>query len=78
MVDDTPSSRVGSVSSPQSKRASGSRANRPGRLDDRVQADIGRQLRVIYDEIVNEDVPDSLLDLLWQIDGVPPPGDKSK
>lgn len=78
MVDDAPSSRFGTVNGPQSKRVSGSRSPKSGRLDDRVQADIGRQLRDIYDSIVNEEVPDSLLELLSQVDGSPSDEKKPK
>jgi len=35
----------------------------------RVQAHIGNQLKIIYDTIVSEAVPDSLLDLLRKVDG---------
>ncbi|HTH97106.1 MAG TPA: NepR family anti-sigma factor, partial [Stellaceae bacterium] len=45
----------------------------PGRtqLDPAAQAHIGKQLKAIYDGVVNQPVPERFLDLLQQIDAAP-------
>lgn len=47
----------------------------PGRgdatLDPRLQAHIGRQLKSMYDEYLNEPVPDHLIELLEKLDRIP-------
>ena len=50
----------------QSRRRN--RAGGAAELDERVQAHIGNRLKDIYDAIVNEPVPETLLDLLRQVD----------
>ena len=37
-------------------------------MDPRVQCEIGRQLRAVYDDIISEPVPDRFLDLLHQLE----------
>lgn len=43
--------------------------------DDPLQAMIGEQLRLFYDSVLSEPLPDQLLDLLNQLDSVPGPGE---
>jgi len=40
----------------------------PGPLDRYVQAQIGRELRTLYGELLREPVPDHLLDLITRLD----------
>jgi hypothetical protein len=40
----------------------------PGRLGRDVQAKIGNQLRSLYDDIVQEGVPDRFIELLQRLD----------
>jgi Anti-sigma factor NepR len=40
----------------------------PGRLGRDVQAKIGNQLRALYDDIVQEGVPDRFVELLQRLD----------
>jgi hypothetical protein len=42
---------------------------RSGGLDRQVQAKIGQQLRAMYDEVVDQGVPDRFVDLLKKLDG---------
>jgi len=46
---------------------------RSGGLDRQVQAKIGQQLRAMYDDVVEQGVPDRFAELLKKLDG---PGDK--
>jgi hypothetical protein len=39
-----------------------------GDLDPRIQCEIGRQLRAIYDDVISEPVPDRFLELLQQLE----------
>lgn len=41
--------------------------------DDAIQSLIGRQLRSLYDSVLNEPIPDSIVSLLLQLDDVPIP-----
>lgn len=41
---------------------------RPGGLDRQVQAKIGQQLRAMYDEVVDQGVPDRFAELLKKLD----------
>lgn len=41
---------------------------RSGGLDRQVQAKIGQQLRAMYDEVVDQGVPDRFADLLKKLD----------
>ena len=50
--------------------ATGSAEGRPGVTD--VQAYIGRQLRAVYDDVVKQPIPDRFLDLMKQLDDLPP------
>jgi hypothetical protein len=43
-------------------------------LNREIQAKIGQQLRAIYDDVVQEGVPDRFADLLKQLDKVPEEG----
>ena len=54
-----------SMDTPSSSPA-GSRT--PGRLGRDVQAKIGNQLRSLYDDIVQEGVPDRFVELLQRLD----------
>ena len=42
---------------------------KPAKLSREVQARLGQQLRAMYDEVVNQGVPDRFVDLLNQLDG---------
>ena len=42
---------------------------KPAKLSREVQARLGQQLRAMYDEVVNQGVPDRFNDLLNRIDG---------
>ena len=37
-------------------------------IDPRVQSEIGKQLRAIYDDIINEPVPAKFMELLEQLE----------
>lgn len=45
-----------------------------------IQAQIGQQLRAVYDDVLKEDVPDRFMKLLAELDartgGTPPVGDE--
>jgi hypothetical protein len=45
-----------------------SAAGQPAALDPDLQAHIGRQLRLVYDEVANEPVPDRFLKLLKELE----------
>ena len=61
------------------ERKSGRRAtmdattSKPGKIDARlgrdVQTKIGQQLRAMYDDVVNQGVPDRFAELIKRIDG---------
>ena len=42
---------------------------KPAKLSREVQARLGQQLRNLYDDVVNQGVPDRFTDLLNQING---------
>ena len=42
---------------------------KPAKLSREVQARLGQQLRAMYDEVVNQGVPDRFTELLNRIDG---------
>ena len=42
---------------------------KPAKLGRDVQARLGQQLRAMYDEVVNQGVPDRFADLLNRLDG---------
>jgi hypothetical protein len=48
-------------------------ANPPAALDSNIQNHIGRELRAVYDQIVNEPVPDRFLKLLAELEKKQPP-----
>jgi len=48
---------------------------KPAKLGREVQARLGQQLRAMYDEVLNQGVPDRFADLVNRIDGN---GDKDK
>ena len=41
---------------------------KPAKLGREVQARLGQQLRAVYDDVVNQGVPDRFADLLKQLD----------
>ena len=43
-------------------------SNKPAKLSREVQARLGQQLRSMYDDVVNQGVPDRFTDLLNRID----------
>jgi hypothetical protein len=43
--------------------------SKPAKLSHEVQARLGQQLRAMYDDVVNQGVPDRFADLLNRIDG---------
>lgn len=46
----------------------GAGAGGDAELDPRVQGEIGRQLRAVYDDIISEPIPDRFLELLQQLE----------
>jgi hypothetical protein len=44
------------------------RVNKPAKLGRDVQARLGQQLRAMYDEVVNQGVPDRFSDLINRLD----------
>jgi hypothetical protein len=42
---------------------------KPAKLGRDVQARLGQQLRAVYDEVVNQGVPDRFTELLTRLDG---------
>ncbi len=44
-------------------------SDKPAKLSREVQARLGQQLRSLYDDVVNQGVPDRFADLLNQING---------
>ena len=42
---------------------------KPGKLGRDVQARLGQQLRAMYDDVVNQGVPDRFTELLNRLDG---------
>ena len=71
MADERSPHDHGTVTGLLKKRAR--RRNHAGgaaELDERVQTHIGNRLKDIYDAIVNEPVPEPLLDLLRQVDSI--------
>jgi len=44
-------------------------SSKPAKLSREVQARLGQQLRSMYDDVVNQGVPDRFSDLLNRIDG---------
>ena len=43
--------------------------SKPAKLGREVQARLGQQLRAMYDEVVNQGVPDRFTELLNRLDG---------
>lgn len=39
-----------------------------GAIDSRVQNEIGKHLRAVYDDVINEPVPDRFMELLEQLE----------
>jgi hypothetical protein len=39
-----------------------------GKVDRRIQGEIGKQLRAVYEDVVKEPVPDRFLELLKQLE----------
>ena len=50
-------------------RAAAEANSKPAKLSREVQARLGQQLRSMYDEVVNQGVPDRFAELLNRIDG---------
>jgi len=46
----------------------GSSGRAHARIDPRVQNEIGRHLRAIYDDVINEPVPDKFMELLEKLE----------
>ena len=44
-------------------------SSKPAKLSREVQARLGQQLRSMYDDVVNQGVPDRFTELLNRIDG---------
>jgi hypothetical protein len=42
---------------------------KPAKLSREVQARLGQQLRALYDDVVNQGVPDRFTDLIDRLDG---------
>ncbi|MGE0340258.1 MAG: NepR family anti-sigma factor [Xanthobacteraceae bacterium] len=52
-----------------SETLAGAAKPKSGGLDRQVQAKIGQQLRSMYDEVVDQGVPDRFVELLKKLDG---------
>jgi hypothetical protein len=59
---DRRNSRKGDMKGPKTVRRN------PARLDRNIQSEIGRNLRAMYNEIVEQGVPDRFADLLAKIE----------
>jgi hypothetical protein len=74
--EDVPGRKMDSADdkTPPNSNAAPVARNGDGRmqLDPTAQAHIGKQLKAIYDGVVNQPVPDRFLELLKQIDKQPP------
>ncbi|SEQ36040.1 hypothetical protein SAMN05216548_10486 [Faunimonas pinastri] len=42
--------------------------NSEGKVDQRVQGEIGKHLRAFYDDVINEPVPNRFMELLEQLE----------
>lgn len=51
-------------------------SHKPGKLSREVQARLGQQLRSMYDDVVNQGVPDRFTELLNRINGDGNKGEK--
>jgi hypothetical protein len=51
-------------------------SDKPAKLSREVQARLGQQLRSMYDDVVNQGVPDRFADLLNRINGDANKGEK--
>ena len=60
-------SKAGPKMPTQAQTATGERKPEP-RLGHDIQAKIGRQLRAIYDDVVNQGIPDRFAELLNRLD----------
>ena len=60
--------RTGKPGSPMQINNSGTAAPRHGKLGKETQSRIGQQLRAMYDEVVQQGVPDRFADLLRRLD----------
>ncbi len=52
-----------------SETLAGAAKPKSGGLDRQIQAKIGQQLRSMYDEVVDQGVPDRFVELLKKLDG---------
>ncbi len=68
MTSDARSNATGAANGMRTGGASRPKANGRDIVSDRVQMQIGRELRAIYDAVLLEPVPDNLLELLHQAD----------
>jgi hypothetical protein len=60
---------VGQQKPMESPDTSNKRGVKPGKLGRDVQARLGQQLRAMYDDVVNQGVPDRFADLLNRLEG---------
>jgi hypothetical protein len=56
---------MGTVQTNRAKKTEG----KPAKLSREVQARLGQQLRAVYDEVVNQGVPERFTELLNRING---------
>lgn len=61
--------RVGQQKPMEAAAASKKTNLKPAKLGREVQARLGQQLRAMYDEVVNQGVPDRFSELLNRLDG---------
>ena len=47
---------------------SGTRSDRVAHMDPRVQTEIGKHLRAVYDDVINEPVPSRFMELLEKLE----------
>jgi hypothetical protein len=46
----------------------GPSGRQPAGLDPRIQTEIGKHLRAVYDDVINEPVPDKFMKLLEELE----------
>ena len=69
----TPGKRVGAVAAKKGKKMrtemhGGGSSGGGARLDPRIQNEIGKHLRAVYDDVINEPVPSKFMELLEKLE----------
>lgn len=53
---------------PRMRQDTGGKVEGGGKVDKRIQGEIGKQLRAVYEDVVKEPVPDRFLELLKKLE----------